>query len=254
MLSPAPGTPGTQAPGETLVILPHIAGIRAGIQEIDAHIEGSAVFFAPFPALAGIDQLGGHVRLETRPEIVSALDTLHLDKATGQVSVLHGGNAAHHVDAFNVFRADGAHIGSQVHVIGPQFAPGRRILQVGVVVQGLSVNGELGSQGRCGIVGRQGTGSPQVDDLGGSQHRIGGSAAGQQFQNVGNAGRLDVRNGVGPDFGGRCEAVVLLGGYHHFLKGKDIRLQLVDRGSKRPRLKRLVAQAGDGKFPILRHF
>ena len=133
--------------------------------------------------------------------------------------MLHGGDAAHHVHGLDVFRADGAHVGSQVHVVGPEIAPGRGVLEVGVVPEGLSVNGELRSEGRCDIVRRQGPGSAQIHDLRGAQGRVAGGAARQEFQDVGDAGGLDVGDGVGPDLGRRGEAVVLLGGDDHLLQG-----------------------------------
>ena len=172
-----PGAAAAKTAGEAFVVLTDVAGVGAGIEEIDAGIDGAALFSAPLKTLSHIDQLGGHVALETGPEVVPALDSLDLDEAAGEVSVLHGSDAAHHVHGFDVFRADGAHVRAQVHVIGAQTAPGGRVLQVGVVAKGLAVNGKLRSQGRCGIVRRQGAGGAQVHDLRGAQGRIAGRSA-----------------------------------------------------------------------------
>ena len=208
-----------EAAGEAFVVLADVPGVGAGIQEIDAGVQGTALFSAPLRALSHIDQLGGHIALETGPEVVSALESLNLDEAAGEVTMLHGGDAAHHFHGFDVFRADGAHICAQVHIVGAQAAPGGGILQVGIVLDWLSVNGKLGSEGRCGIVRRQGTGRPQVHGLRRAQCGGGGAASGKKLQDVGDAGRLDVRDGFGPYPRRGGETVVFLRRNHHFAKG-----------------------------------
>ena len=141
--------------------------------------------------------------------------------------MLNGGYTSHHVHRLNVLSGDGAHVGSKIDEIGPEVAVSRGILQIRIIENGFPVYRKPRSKGRCGIISRQRTGCPQINHFWGAEGRVARHSAGQEFEKIGNAGGLDMADGVLPYLGCRCESVILLCRNDNLAQGKHIRLQAV---------------------------
>ena len=117
------------------------------MEVVGAHIERETL---PLEVFAHIEELGAHIGLKTGPERIPAAFAGDFHQAAGEVSVLHGGNAAHH------------------------FHRSHR----------LPVNVHGRSQGRCGIIAAHRSRAAKVRHLRRGQVGVHSTAAGKQLQHV----------------------------------------------------------------------
>ena len=209
--------------GHAAVVLPRVARVGAGVEVVRADVHRQQVGLpAPLESLADVEELALQVGLEAGLEVAAALLALDLHQSARQVAVFDRGDALHDLHRGDFVRGERAHVDSGVERYGNAVVArhaarqGASVLHRRVVRERPPVHDERDAQRRGGVVGVGGGRFAQADVVRCREGRIRRPSAGEQFEQVLEARRLEVlhrlaadvhgRDGS-PDFGGRDDHV-----------------------------------------------
>ncbi len=196
---------GTRREVDALIVLQVIAGIHLGIEVSAIHVDDMLPNGEAFPHR---EHLAIFIRLEAGTQRGSTLDALDIHQSGGEVAIFGRGDAAHYLYALDVVGGDGTHIDTTVGevacCVGTVCGAGRDILHLGVTAEAHAIHHEEGAQRGDGVVavvadstcGGEVAGLAKGDAVDRSHIGVLRDITRQQFQDIGEAGRLNMLHGV----------------------------------------------------------
>ena len=234
--------------GHTLVVLEVVAWINLRVKVASIHVH-DVVALTQIKSLAHAHEFAILIGFKTRSERRGSSHSLDVDHATGEVAILHAGDATHNLHTLDVVGRDGAHVHTTIGHVALAFrsrhvaACARHVLHVGITIDWSSIYHKQGAERTYCIVlivalrprGGEVACLTQLNGVHASHVGSVGNVAWQEFEQVAETGGLQVRHGITVDARGACQASLLFGSYHHlveqlriFLKSKVKSPVLID--------------------------